>query len=418
MIVYKFGGASVKNANAVKNLVPIIRLAQKPLVIVVSAMGKTTNRLEAILTESRKPEGDPNGLLAELMNDHLILLKTLFSDETAQVYSDVKDIFEAVSDSFNNHSGEDYNFLYDQVIACGELVSSRIVSAWMGDMGIENKWIDVRKVLKTDSTYREAIIDQTASASKSREIFDFNASTCFVTQGFIGSDEKGYTTTLGREGSDYTAALLANFLDAEAVTLWKDVDGIYNADPAIFKDVQQVSALNYEEVIELTYYGAKVIHPKTIKPLAEKNIPLFVKSFNNTSAPGTLVGRPNGNEKQLPFIIVLENQILISISKKDLSFVSEINLRHLFDLLHNFRIKVNLMQHSAVSFSVCVDEPKGRDVKDLVAQLSQEFKVLYNTGLQLITVRNYSEKLISELIDDQKVLVEQRSRHTVQFVLS
>lgn len=417
MIVYKFGGASVKNADAVKNLVPIIRAAKKPMIIVVSAMGKTTNRLEIILEESRKKDGEQHKLLAALMNEHLVLLQALFEDHNQQIFADVKSVFEEVSNAINNHADQDYNFLYDQVIAAGELVSSRIIGAWLVKQGIENKWIDARKVIQTDSTYREAVVDQLASTHLCKQIFKTSEVSCFVTQGFIGSDEKGFTTTLGREGSDYTAALLANFMEAESVTLWKDVEGIYNADPALFDKVQKVPSLNYEDVIELTYYGAKVIHPKTIKPLADKRIPLFVKSFNNAVAPGTIVGERRADEKEVPFIIVLEKQVLISISKNDLSFVSEINLRQLFDLLHNFRLNVNLMQHSAISFSVCVDAPRGKEVVDLVEALSQEFKVLYNTGLKLITIRNYTDKLIRELIEGKKVLLEQRSRHTVQFVL-
>ncbi len=418
MIVYKFGGASVKNAEAVKNLAGIIRNANKPVIVVMSAMGKTTNKLESILEESRKPRGNYRKLLDALVEDHLNVLNDLFQDPLHPVFNSVNGFFEEVASAISRYSDQDYNFLYDQVIAAGELVSSRIVSAWLEHEGVQNNWLDIRTILKTDSTYREAIVDAAATSGHCEKFFQVEHSLCYITQGFIGSDPDGFTTTLGREGSDYTAALLAHFLDAERVTLWKDVEGIFNADPALFKEVQKVSALNYQEVIELTYYGAKVIHPKTIKPLYDKQIPLYVKSFNAPEASGTVVGNHAMQGPGFPFIIVLENQVLISISKKDLSFVSEINLRRLFDLLHNFRIKVNLMQHSAVSFSVCVDAPRGKAVEELVEELRKDFRVLYNAGLRLITIRNYSESMIRDLVDQDKALVEQRSRHTIQFVLA
>ncbi|MCB2220115.1 MAG: aspartate kinase [Bacteroidetes bacterium] len=418
MIVYKFGGASVKNADAVKNLAQIIVRAKRPLIVVISAMGKTTNGLEAILDESRKPNGNSDFLLEQLFVQHRSILDALFDKPDHPVYAFVKRLFDEAATTIKEYADRDYNFLYDRVISIGELVSTQIVSAWLAKEGIDNQWTDIRDLLKTDSNYREAIVDSEVSGENCRHYFQKNATGCYITQGFIGSDQAGHTTTLGREGSDYTAALLAYFLDAEEVILWKDVEGIYNADPAFFKEVQKVEKLDYQEVIELTYYGAKVIHPKTIKPLYDKQIPLYVKSFHAPEKSGTTVGSQGLQTERLPFIIVLENQVLISISNKDLSFISEFNLIRLFDLLHSFRVKANLMQHSAISFSFCVDTPRGQAVEELIRQLQKDFRVLYNKGLRLVTIRNYTQELINDWSENGQVLVEQRSRYTAQLVLT
>jgi aspartate kinase len=418
MIVYKFGGASVKNADAVKKLARIIGQADRPLVVVVSAMGKTTNGLEAVLESSRTPGGNPNLLLTQLFEQHQTIMDVLFDQPEHRIYEVVKKLLDDAAATISMYADRDYNFLYDQVISVGEMVSTRIVSAWLEKEGIANLWTDIRNLLKTDSTYREANVDLKSSGENCRREFYKDGNSCFITQGFIGSDNAGHTTTLGREGSDYTAALLAYFLNAEQVTLWKDVEGIYNADPALFKNVQKVERLNYQEVIELTYYGAKVIHPKTIKPLYDKQIPLYVKCFDTPKKTGTTVSGHIHPGEHPPFIILLENQVLISISNKDLSFISEFNLLRLFELLHSFRVKANLMQHSAVSFSFCADTPRGQTVEELVGQLQNHFRVLYNKGLKLLTIRNYSEELINEWVLNGQILLEQRSRHTVQLVLA
>ncbi|MBN2174294.1 MAG: aspartate kinase [Bacteroidales bacterium] len=418
MIIFKFGGASVKNAQSVKNIAGIIRQAPGPLIAVVSAMGKTTNRLETILEKGINNSGEYKELMEELILDHLDLISKLIPDPTHPLFEEVRFLFLQAANMLKTYEGKEYNFIYDQVVSVGELVSTKIVSTWLEYSGISNHWVDIRQILKTDSSYREAIVNHEISASLCRNMFQASNPPCFITQGFIGSDMKNHTTTLGREGSDYTAALLADYLDAENVTLWKDVDGIFNADPARFSNVRKIDTMDYQEVIELTYYGAKVIHPKTIRPLFEKRIPLFVKNFNAPEKSGTAVGKTGFSENRDSFIIVLENQLLISVSKNDLSFISELNLSYLFDLLHSFRLKANLMQHSAVSFSFCVDTPKGKAVKELIVKLQKEFKVLYNTNLLLITVRNYSPELIHELIGNKNVLVEQRSRQTVQFVIA
>ncbi|MEZ5083934.1 MAG: aspartate kinase [Bacteroidales bacterium] len=388
------------------------------MVIVISAMGKTTNGLEAILEESRNQNGNYLELIENLRKEHLAILDQLFDDADHEIYSVVSELFATVNNAIIKHGAKDYNFIYDQVISIGELVSTCIVSSWLNRNGIENQWVDIRNLLKTDSTYREAEVDLNRSKKNCYKTFNKDLSKIFITQGFIGSDDSGFTTTLGREGSDYTAALLANFLNAENITLWKDVDGIYNADPARFSKIEKINDLDYEEVIELTYYGAKVIHPKTIKPLYDKKIPLYVKSFNSPDQAGTRVSKMESRMLMLPFIIILDEQILFSVSKKDLSFVSEIDLRYLFEQLHLYRVNVNLMQHSAISFSFCVDTPKGKSINELVSKLDEGFNVLYNNNLQLITIRNYTHQLIEELTVNKTILVEQRSRHTAQFIIA
>ena len=417
MIIYKFGGASVKDAEGVKNLKRILLSRNEAHVVVLSAFGKTTNRLENVVEEAMKKTGKYEPLLASISEDHLSIVQHLFNDANHYIAGEIEELVHAIETLIKKNLQSDYNFLYDQVIVTGELLSTKIVSAFLNHQGIENRWIDARLVIKTDDNYRDANVLNELSGARCRDVFNFSETDCYVTQGFIGADPAEHSTSLGREGSDFSAALIASFLEAKSVTLWKDVSGIFNADPAVFENVQQIPSMKYPEVIELTYYGAKVIHPKTIKPLYEKDIPLYVKSFNDPGAKGTLVSSNDSQSMGIPFIINKEKQVLISISNKDLSFFSEINVSDLFGMLNEFRLKANLMQHSAISFSVCVDTPMGREVTDLIAALRKTFKVLYNDGLQLITIRNYSDDVIERFTKGKKVLVEQRSRHTVQFVL-
>jgi len=418
MIIYKFGGASVRNSGSVMKLAEIVGLCTEPLVVVISAMGKTTNRLEAILDEGLRNSWKSNQLLEELRDEHLSVVEALIRDNKQAVSDEVERLLSKIPPFIRENCHEDYNFLYDQVVSTGELLSTKIVSAYLTERDIINNWIDIREVIKTNDNFRDAVVDYALSEEKSKNVFNSSSQGCFVTQGFIGSGNTGHTTTLGREGSDYTAALLANFLNASGITLWKDVPGIFNADPALFNKVEQIPSLSYQEVIELTYYGAKVIHPKTVKPLYDKEIPLVVKSFNDPSKPGTVVEKSSLQSRNIPFIILKEKQVLISISNKDLSFVSEINVSELFRLLNDFRLKANLVQHSAISFSVSVDTPKGKEITDLVAALRSNFRVLYNEGLELVTIRNYSEEVIKEMTRSRKIMVEQRSRQTVQFLLA
>lgn len=416
MIVYKFGGASVKDAQGVKQLSRLVARVNDPLIVVISAMGKTTNKLEVIVMAVLQGNGRELELIYILKLEHLAILNDLFKDSHHPVFSDIEKLFETIEKNCSIYRNQGFDMLYDQVVSYGEIISTKIVSAYLNDQSVSNKWVDIRKVIVTDDNYRDAQVDYDKTAQKSKSFFDFDKNNCYITQGFIASDINGNTTSLGREGSDYSAALLASMLDAEKVFLWKDVQGIYNADPLIFDDAIFLEELTYQEVIELTFYGAKVIHPKTIKPLKNKQIPLFVKCFYDPKSKGTTVKETKSKKINVPVFIVLNDQVLLSISLGDLSFITERHISRLFALLNKFRLKVNLMQNSAITFSVCIDTPKGQEISEMVDLLRKDFKVLYNENLTLNTIRNYTENHIKNMIGDRKVYVEQRSRNTVQFI--
>jgi len=416
MIVYKFGGASVNDAQGVKQLASLVAKVNDPLIVVVSAMGKTTNKLETIVAATLQGNARELELISNLRFEHNSILNNLFKNSSHSVFAEIEKLFDVIERNCNSYRNKGYDMLYDQVVSYGEIISTKIVSAYLNQNAVKNKWVDIRKVIITDDNYRDAQIDVAETAKKCNTAFDYDGFDCYVTQGFIASDKKGNVTTLGREGSDYTAALLASILDAEKVILWKDVQGIYNADPLIFDDAIFLEELTYQEVIELTFYGAKVIHPKTIKPLRNKQIPLFVKCFYEPRKKGTTVKETKSKKINVPVFIVLNEQVLLSISLGDLSFITERHISRLFALLNKFKLKVNLMQNSAVTFSVCIDTPKGQEITELVDLLRKDFKVLYNQDLTLNTIRNYNEAHIKKMIGNKKVLMEQRSRNTVQFV--
>lgn len=417
MVIYKFGGASVKNREAFYMLRNIVSACPDPLVVVVSAMDKTTNKLEEIVKHAVTGVNEYRNLLAALGQYHIDLAVSLMPDEAEPVRNELDGLFHEVDERIALYKSSDFNLFYDQVVSMGEVISTHIVSRFLQYEKVDNQWIDIRGLLITDDNYRDAAVNFEVSADLFRQAVTFNSTSCYITQGFIGSAENGKNTTLGREGSDYTAAVLADIFDARSVTLWKDVAGIYNADPAVFTDVIPLDRINYQEMIELAYYGAKVIHPKTIKPLRVKNIPLYVKSFYDPEGTGTSVGDYPDYYVDVPIIILMHRQVLISISLSDLSFISESHISKFFALLNRFRLKANLMQHSAISFSVSVDEPRGREVQDLIGILRKEFRVLYNEGLTLITIRHYTEASIKEQIAGKKIFVEQRSRSTVQYLV-
>lgn len=416
MIVYKFGGASVKDARGVKQLAKLVAKANDQLIVVISAMGKTTNKLEAIVLASLQGNGKELELISNLHLEHKAILSDLFENSSHHIFSEVQQLFDTIESNCSSFRKKGYDMLYDQVVSYGEIISTTIVNAYLIEQSANCKWVDIRKVIKTDDNYRDAQIDISETSKKCITTFDFTEVDCYIIQGFIASDKKGNVTTLGREGSDYTAALLASMLDAEKVILWKDVQGIYNADPLLFDDAIFLEELTYQEAVELTYYGAKVIHPKTIKPLKSKQIPLFVKCFYEPGTKGTSVKETKSKKTIVPVFIVLNDQVLLSISLGDLSFITERHISRLFALLNKFKLKVNLMQNSAITFSVCIDKPKGQEITELVDLLRKDFKVLYNQNLTLNTIRNYNEGHIKKMIGNKKVLVEQRSRNTVQFV--
>jgi aspartate kinase len=419
MMVFKFGGASVKDADAVKNVAEILKnYAAEKLIVVISAMGKTTNALESVVNAYYYQKANPYELLDIVKNFHAGIMAGLFKNPDEQVYTDVNNFFVEIEWVLEEKPAGSYNFIYDQIVSIGELISTRIVSAYLSKKNILNQWMDARNCVHTDNSYREGKVSWEKSIPLiSNHTCDlFKKVNIIITQGFIGSTSENYTTTLGREGSDYTAAIFAYALDTTAVMIWKDVPGMLNADPKFFKDAQMLECLSSHDAIELAYYGASVIHPKTIKPLENKNIPLYVKSFLKPEAKGTVINRDLQTKPKVPSFIFKTNQVLISISAKDFSFIAEDNLANIFGMFAKAGLKINLMQNSAISFSVCVDGDEFK-IPPIIENLKAEFKVLYNENLELFTVRNYFQSTIDMLSGDKEILVEQRSRTTVQLVM-
>jgi aspartate kinase len=419
MQVFKFGGASVKDATAVRNVAGILeRYANKPTVVVISAMGKTTNHLEQLVNAYFYKQGNPNEVLQQIKDFHFEIINALFPDKNHPVYNEIENTFVELNWIIEDEPAFGYNHEYDQVVSMGEILATKIVSAYLNSQKIHSLWLDARGVIQTDNTYREGKVNYELSETlvKTQLLPLLSSNKIIITQGFIGGTSENFTTTLGREGSDYTAALLAYFTNAENVTIWKDVPGVLNADPKYFKNTRKIDELTYHDAIELTYYGASVIHPKTIKPLQNKNIPLYVKSFLDPAAEGTVI---KSSDKRLPIpgYIFKVDQILISIQPIDFSFIAEDNLGDIFSLFSKYGVKIHMMQNSAISFSVCTDNDS-RKVEPLVRELQTHFKVLYNTGVELLTIRNYDQNTITKLTESKNVLLEQRSRSTIQMVLA
>lgn len=422
MKVFKFGGASVKDAEAVKNVAKILSNYDGNIIVVVSAMGKTTNALEKLTKAYFNEEGDVKTILSEIKDFHFDILKKLFPDENHKIYTETNNAFVQIEWIIEEPPIKDYDFEYDQIVSVGELLSTKIVSAWLHEGGLVNKWVDVRDFLKTDNTYREAKVDWELTEKHIKESFA-NQERIIVTQGFVGVTSENYTTTLGREGSDYTAAIIAYLTDAEEVVIWKDVPGVLNADPKWFKETQKLNEISYHEAIELSFFGATVIHPKTIKPLQNKGIPLKVKSFYAPREEGTLITSVKNLPPEklepvhlIPSYIFKTDQVLITTLPRDFSFIVEENLSDIFAHFARHGIKVNMMQHSAISFSICVDGDKNK-VPQLIEALQKDFKVLYNEDVELITVRHYDQPTIDKLTKGKKIFVEQKSRHTARFVV-
>ncbi len=419
MKVFKFGGASVKDANAVKNVESVINLFNDDLVVVISAMGKTTNGLEKVVESYLNNDGKTQEHLQVVKDFHFTILNDLFENKNHSIFTDIHNTFVEIEWEIEDEAVREYNYVYDQIVSIGEILSSKIVSAYLNENGTKNTWLDIRSVIQTDNTYRNAKIDwqqteQFAQKEIQEKIKKGNA--LIITQGFIGSSSELFTTTLGREGSDFTAGILAYCLNAESVTIWKDVPGMLNADPKWFDDTEKLSNISYHEAVELAYYGASVIHPKTIKPLHNKNIPLYVKSFVNPKDEGTIINENTAEDSLIPSFIFKMDQVLISISAKDYSFILEDNLSEIFGLFSQLGVKINLMQNSALSFSVCVDFDRQKTMQ-LIDLLKKDYKILYNDNLELVTIRHYDEKTIKRVTENKKIMVEQKSRNTARFVM-
>ncbi len=415
MKVYKFGGASVKDASGIRNLARIVEAEADDLVVVVSAFGKTTNALEKVLKAWINGEEKYISLLDEVYKEHLLTVEKLFDDKTGTT-NKINISFTGLKEYLLSKSSSNYDFDYDQIVSYGEIWSTIIVAEYL-KIGIPAvQWLDIRENLFTDARFRDANVLWSESTSRIKTTFDFNKSRIFVTQGFIGGTVTGYSTTLGREGSDYTAAILANILDAELVVVWKDVPGILNADPKWLPDAQKFDEISYKEAVEMTFSGAKVIHPKTIKPLHNKNIPLYVRSFLDPGKKGTVIKADAKLKKVMPVFIKKEDQILISILPKDFSFVMGDNLSRIFHSFMLHGINVNLVEASAVSIDVCVDDERPR-VVTLINDLKSEFAAVYNENVEMLSIRHYTVESLSRLTTGREILLEQRTRSTARFVV-
>ena len=414
MKVFKFGGASVKDAEGIKNVYSVLQqVGHEDVLLVISAMGKTTNAFEVVIKNYFDKSAELQSSIQDIKKYHNQILLELFEDESHDVFAAVSKIFSDLESFLKNSKASNYNFVYDQVVSLGEVLSTTIVSQYFNHLGLKNTWVDVRELIKTDNTYRDAVVNWEATQkniSKNVKKKHLN-----ITQGFLGSDDNNFTTTLGREGSDYTAAIFAYCLNAESVTIWKDVPGVLNADPRYFENAVLLNQISYREAIELAFYGATVIHPKTLQPLQRKEIPLFVKSFINPLLPGTSVSKGADLEPQTNCFIVKKNQLLISLSSLDFSFIMEENISEIFALLHKYSMKVSLIQNSAISFSVCVDDKFG-NFSDLKTLLSKKFKVTYNDNVSLYTIRHFNENSAETVTKNRDVLVRQVSRETMQIV--
>lgn len=419
MKVFKFGGASVKNATAVRNVGEVLNAFEgEELLVVVSAMGKTTNALEQLALAYFEKKENKNELYKVVKNFHDEIIKDLLRVGSANTYNDIENLFIELECDLETIPDKNFDKVYDQIVSYGEIFSSRILSAYLNEAGIKNRWMDAQNFICTDNTYREGKVDWDITnnliANKLKPIVK---KQMVVTQGFIGKNKDNFTVTLGREGSDYSAAIFAYGLDAENVTIWKDVAGVMNADPKKFADAIKIDAISYPKAIEMAYYGATVIHPKTIQPLQSKHIPLFVKSFIDPSAEGTKVGVSKEEEVHLPTIISKGNQLLLSISSKDFSFIVEDNLSKIFSAFAQHKVKINLMQNSAISFSVCIDSD-AKKIAQLINTLESDYTIKTNEGVELLTISNYSENGFSRFIKDKKLLIEQKTRNTVQLVVN
>lgn len=419
--VFKFGGASVKDADAVRNVASILsKYAPPKLVVIVSAMGKTTNALEKVLNAWYNQSPELDSCVEAVIRYHRGILTDLFPDSMHPVYFKTDMLFGEL-EGYVSSPGNFYDYDYDQLVSLGEMISSTIISEYLLLQGFDCRFADARNFIRTDSNWREGKVDwdttrQLIANQIEPLLQDSESPILIVTQGFIGSDETGQTTTLGREGSDYSAAIMSHVLNAREMTVWKDVPGVLNADPKYFENTSLLSHISYREAIELTYYGASVIHPKTIKPLQNSNIPLHVRSFLQPEAPGTTIGPATGDDDRLPSIILKSQQVILSFSPKDFSFIAEDNLSEIFAALAKCKIRANMMQTSAISFTICMDENEHK-MQKLIGMLGEKFGCRYNNGLQLITIRHYDQNTVSRLLEGRTLLVEQRSRSTAQFVV-
>ena len=412
MKIFKFGGASVKDADSVKNVLRVLSIQGfERCLIVVSAMGKTTNALERVV-EFYFNKSDYQQEIAKIKEEHIQIAKGLF-DENHHVFSEIKLFFDDIESFLRRNKSPNYNFVYDQVVTCGEMISSKILSVYLSDNEMGNQWLDARDFIKTDTNYREGLVNWEETE---KNISQLDKTKTYVTQGFIGSDENNFTVSLGREGSDYSAAIFAYCLDAKDMTIWKDVPGVMTGDPRKFENVELLSNISYEEAIEMAYYGASVIHPKTLQPLKQKSIPFFVKSFINPEKAGTKIGISTENQL-LESYILKENQVLMRIATRDFSFIAEDHISFIFRELAKRNIKVSLMQNSAISLALCLED-KFNNVDELEAELEQDFNTEIVKNASLFTIRNARLENLDKLYEGKNVLLEQITKTTIQMIIN
>lgn len=415
MRVFKFGGASVKDAESVRNVVRVLQeVGCEDTFVVISAMGKITNAMEKIVADYFNDKKSLNTSLQEVIDYHETIVSDLFEGKKHPVHEKIKLLFEEVKGFLTWNKSPKYAFVYDQVVGYGELISTTIISEYLNVVGVSNVWQDIRELIKTDNNYRDASINWERTQQEVSAKVDL--SKLNISQGFLGSDDNNFTTTLGREGSDYTAAILAYCLNADSVTIWKDVPGVLNADPRNFDETRLLDQISYREAIELAFYGASVIHPKTLQPLQRKEIPLYVKSFVNPKGNGTIVGKGSDISPKIPCFIVKKNQVLLKLSSLDFSFIVENNISEIFKLFHDHRMKVDLIQNSAISFSVCLDN-KFNGLQSMLNELKGRFKVVCHEDVSLYTIRHFDDEAVKSLQNGRSVLVEQRGKETVQLVV-
>jgi len=416
MKVFKFGGASVKDANSVRNVLKVLqKVGHDETLVVVSAMGKTTNALEVVIQQYRDNNLNLSETISQLRINHKAILSDLFDGTQHTIFEKIDAIFDDLNLLLQRNKSPKYDYIYDQVVSYGEIISTTILSAYFEYQGVSNEWLDARNLIKTDSTYRDAKVDW--EETQKAILSSINKKKLTITQGFIGADTNNFTTTLGREGSDYSAGIFAYCLNAESVSIWKDVPGVLNGDPRVFDNTELLNQISYEEAIELAFYGASVIHPKTLQPLQQKEIPLYVKSFINPEGAGTAVSKGQTLEPFIPCFIVKKDQVLISLSSLDFSFIVEENISEIFSLFHKHQIKVDLIQNTAISFSVCVDNKFGH-LKKLISELKAKFKVSFEENVSLYTIRHFNDEVAKSLEKGKEILLKQLGTETYQIVVS
>ncbi|WP_298313884.1 aspartate kinase [uncultured Aquimarina sp.] len=414
MKVFKFGGASVKDAKGVKNVIEVLKkVGNSNILIIVSAMGKTTNALEIVVSHYLNNHPELKNSIDFIKKYHIEILKDLFDNKQHPVFEKVNSLISDMETTLKRNKSVQYDYVYDQIVCYGELIGTTVVSEYLSLEGYVNNWLDAREVIKTDDIYRDATVNWEITQQSIAE--KVNKKGLTITQGFIASDTNNFTTTLGREGSDYSAGIFAYCTNANSVSIWKDVPGVLNGDPRVFENTKLLSQISYEEAIELAFYGASVIHPKTLQPLQRKEIPLYVKSFINPLDDGTSVKKGQRLVPQIPCFIVKKDQILLSLSSLDFSFIVEDNISEIFSLFHTYQLKVDLIQNSAISFSVCLDD-KFNNFEKLLSHLKAKFSVVYEKSVSLYTIRHFDEEAIQSLEENKDILLKQSTKETYQMV--